>query len=397
MTNKRKALSYTITPVIIFVLTYWIYFRQAIQHRGDINAHMQLALSLDRVLTASHSGWHFLTWVLYACLPISIEIAAAASTALYNMLAAMIVLWIIDRYMGHTLKTVTYPTVISLVALLVGPCYLRFYNINYLLGQSTPNIWHNPTTTAVRPFMFLVTVLTLDYWEETDQKKKRNYAWILMILLLLSTWIKPSFLMAYAPVCFIYIMVRLIKGRGRNFLALVCENLYFIPSLLLFLSQYIRIFIFGGAEHTEATVEIAFFRVARIHSPSIVISILLKMAFPVLVLLIWRKEIFKDKLIRFVFWLFIVGLLTSWTFAETGKRAKSGNFGWGNVLASGFLWLLCLIYYCVQLRKDAKGLQEKGLALKVKYGVPAAFLLWHLTAGITSLPIYVDNARYLKY
>ena len=52
---------------------------------------------------------------------------------------------------------------------MVGPLYLRFYNHLYYLGQNTPNPWHNPTYTGVRPFMFIVTLLTIYYWHLTGE------------------------------------------------------------------------------------------------------------------------------------------------------------------------------------------------------------------------------------
>lgn len=398
MEKKQKVAMYTIAPVLMFCITFYIYYLQAsVPDGGDIVKHMSVSMSLSDVLRISDCGWHFVCWLLYATLPIPIDVAASAATACFNAMTAVIVIWLIDQYFDHCFRSAVYPTLVALAGLLVGPCYLRFYNPRYYLGQGSPNIWHNPTSTAVRPFMLLVGILTIRYWEcgrdETvelfgKQRKKKVVCSIgLMILLFISTVVKPSFLMVYCPVCGIMALIRLIKGKGRNFLTLVAEHLYFIPSLLLFLWQYIKIFVFGGALDTSGGIEIAFFKVARLYAPSVVFSLILKMAFPFLVILIWRKLVFHDRLFQLVFCQFLMGLAITWTFAETGTRAKHGNFGWGNILASSFLWLMCLIFYAREFYRDRDQVAVSA-KLKAKYGIPAVFLLWHLLGGITSLGTY---------
>lgn len=399
MERKRRIAMFTVAPAIIFLITYYIYYLQAsVPGGGDIVKHMNAALSLDMVLKISDCGWHFVCWLFYVCLPIPIEEAASLATASFNAFTAVLVIWIIDRYYGKNMKRVVFPTVITLVSLLVGPLYLRFYNPNYYLGQGSPNIWHNPTSVAVRPFMLWVTVLTMDYWScdkeervsvgKRTMKKTTAYELGLGVLLFISTLVKPSFLMVYCPVCGIVILYRLIKRKGKGFWELVKQNLYFLPSLAVFLWQYIKIFIFGGATGSNAGIEIAFFKVARLYAPSVLFSLILKMAFPILVIVIWRKKIFKDKLFQMVFGMALMGLAITWTLAETGDRAKHGNFGWSNILASSFLWIFCVIFYAREWDEEKETIMENTMR-KVKYAVPAVILLWHLVAGLYSMTTYM--------
>ena len=100
-----------------------------------------------------------------------------------------------------------------------------------------------------------------------------------------------------------------------------------------------------------------------------------------LVIIIWRKELFKSELFRLVIMEFLFGLAITWTFTETGPRANHGNFGWGNILGSSMLWIVCTVFYWDRLMKDGKtGLKQ---IMKAKYAVPAVFLLWHVAAGIS--------------
>ena len=395
MEKRRRIALYTIAPAIIFVISFMMFYKEALLPKhSDMLTHMKFAMSLSDVMSLTHNGWHFVCWLFYACLPVSIAVAAGLSTAVFNTFTAVLVIWLIEKYFVNATDHVAVSTLTAVMALVVGPLYLRFYNHRYYLGQGSPNLWHSPTTVAVRPFMILITVLTVEYWAcSSDEqivigkksiRKALAYQWILMILLLISTIIKPSYLMVYLPVCGIIALMRLWKGRGKNFISLVAEHLYFIPSLLVFLWQYIKIYLLGGINGNvgETGIGIAFFKVARLYASSVTISLILKMAFPFLIIILWRKVLFKDRLFQLVFAQFLAGLAITWTFTETGKRASHGNFGWGNILAASFLWIFCLIFYMKELTENREKIVE-CTAEKIKYGIPAIALLWHLLAGIS--------------
>ena len=396
MAVKRKKGQYFLVPVIIFILTYIAFYVQATKPGGsDTTVHMAKALSFDLVVSTSHWGWHFICWLFYACLPITIEEAAAASTALFNSCTAVLVIWFGEKVLSQIKQEEGKTAVIAfltLVSMLVGPLYLRFYNRRYYMGQGSPNPWHNPTSTAVRPFMILITVLTVIYWncgeEERitvygrNMKKATLYEIILGVLLLISTIIKPSYLMVYLPVCGIRALVLLFRGRSRGFWKLVAQHLYFVPSLFVFLYQYLIIYFFPAEDGGEkSAVIIAFLRTARIHAPSVLISLFLRMAFPFMVIILWRKEIIKERYFPIIMGQYLAGLAINWTFAETGSRATHGNFGWGNILACFMLWIFCMFFYAKQYLGDKERIQM-STALKIKYGALFFLLIWHLAGGI---------------
>ena len=402
---SRKGRMYFGAFFSIFIMTYVMFQKQAqLTVSSDLVTHMKYILSLDQVLKLTHCGWHFVCWLFYACLPITPAQAAVLVTSLFNGFSAVLVAWLADQYLIQNqkmkvgqkgCKMAYFPAVVSFVACTVGPLYLRFYNANYYKGQGTPNVWHNPTAIAVRPFMIIIDVVTLGYWncrkgkndgeEQTAWRKRmRRYQYLLTVLLAVSTLIKPSFLMVYLPVCGVVELCRLAKNKmgWKAWRDAVGKNLYFIPSLLIFLWQYLKIYIVGGTGSDESGIAIAFFKMARMYAPSVLISLGLKMAFPILVIFIWRKKIFKDRLFSLIFGQFLVGLLITWTFVETGKRAGHGNFGWGNVLAASFIWIFCIIFYFREMLED----RRKPCATKTfrwKYGIPFLFLVWHFLAGIS--------------
>lgn len=98
--KKRRIALYTAAPALIFMITWAIFYKQTMLPKSsDIVAHMEHALSLDMVLEVTHCGWHFVCWLFYACLPISIQAAASMATALFNAASAVLVIWLLERYL----------------------------------------------------------------------------------------------------------------------------------------------------------------------------------------------------------------------------------------------------------------------------------------------------------
>ncbi len=401
MTQQRKidyrACAYVLTAAAVWLITYRMTLKQAtVSFNSDVVLHMKHAVSLDHVLAITHNGWHFICWLFHALLPMDIYHAAAASTAAFNALTGILVLVMIDRIVKikyDSLLPAVQSSAVAVMALMVGPLYMRFYNERYYLGQGTPNTWHNPTTTGVRPFLLLVTILTVDYFSDQDSRticvggKNINrtlfYQIVLGILLAFGTLIKPSLPMVYLPACFILAVASLIKERGKNFFTLLVRYLYILPAILIMGWQYLSIFLGGNPRSASGPgFAIDFFYTARLFASSVVLSLIMRMAFPFLIIVLWRKEIFKDKMFRLIGLEYLAGLLITWTFRETGRRINHGNFGWGNVIACSALWIFCLCFFYRKTAENREKLKEKGsLGLKCRFFIPLLLLAWHLIAG----------------
>ena len=395
--RRFKRAVYIAAPLFIFIVTYIMVMKEArLEKASDVVAHMKKCLSLEEVMSVSDNGWHIICYLIYELMPVSIETAASITSALFNAFEAVIIVWLAnfmlkpDYRRSESFWLVSF---ISASSLLVGPLYLRFFNPRYYYGQSSPNPWHSPTTTAVKPFALLISIVTAFYWQcdpgevvkvgKRQMKKTTVYQIWLAVLLLVSTLIKPSILTIYFPLCFFAALIKLIRQKGHGFFKLIGQHLYFLPSAALFLVQYLKIYVMKGSASAETTggIEIALFKVAKMASPCFPVSVILRMAFPFAVVIIWRKTVFKDKLFNICFWQYILGLLVFWTFAETGTRASHGNFGWGNVIGSSLLWIWCVIYFFKRWREEKPG-EQKGAAIKLKFAVPAFLLGLHLCDGI---------------
>ena len=429
--NRKKLLSYLIVISTIFVLTFIMTRKELLPVHSDVRAHMKHSLSLDLVLSSNHGGWSFVCWLFYACLPVSPETAACMANSLFNALTGALVLWLCCQMLPETLPGTLrdqqkkwLPAAVSIAALLAGPLFLRFYNRFYYLGQGSPNPWHNPTYIGVRPFMVLITVLTVRYWKMTKNEKvtvrgrtlpaKTVMQLLLAALLACSTFVKPSFLTIYLPACMVLVFIRLVKilagkndgsGTGSEqknpaklVLSMIADHLYFVPSGILLLWQYTEIYrtaetVTAAEAMTEAVTEaaaaaaakssgiaISLFEAAGRYAPSVALSWVLRMAFPAAVILIWWKKIRKQELFPLVIAEYIFGQLIAFIFIETGSRATHGNFGWGNLLGTSLIWIFCLLYFTGEYLSEQSVI--RGWRRRLKYLVPALLLFWHLSAGI---------------
>lgn len=397
MSKKRDLTIVLIMGVITFIISYLFTFRNL----SDFNIHMETAKTFHTVVNCSHAGWHFVTWLCYVMLPLSnINVAAALSSALFEMLMTYIVLVVIRKY----LPGMKYDRLICFLVLMVGPIYLRFYNPEYYLGQGTPNIWHNPTTNAVRPIGLLILLLTFDYWKKLWNAKKSELTTKelvieqieLGVLLGISVIIKPSFAMVYMPACAIVLLIKLVRDRFKSLPQLVMQHLFLLVPALIILLQYIKIYLFGGTNSsTDSGVAISLFASMKIYAPNVFLSQIFRISFPILIIILWNKKFFKDKACAFCSLLYLVGFAEAALLTETGARATHGNFGWGSQLAATFLWIASVCFWLREMQVDMKNETIKKGSVKMKYIVTSLLLLWHAIAGIVYyVVLIIDKTKY---
>ena len=223
--------------------------------------------------------------------------------------------------------------------------YVPFFNKTPYLGQGSPNVWHNPTTIGVKwaallVFMLTAAELTRLVRERFEKNVRLVPAVFIALLMVVSNLYKPSLVMVYYPAIFIVCLVWLVRFRGKNLkhcfeLFLVC-----LPSLLLMIRQYLM--SFGGDGSEGGGLVIAPFKVASIYTPSIAVSTLLLLAFPLYMLAVSLAEKKMDMADWFGWLMLLVGLAEKLLLAETGKRASHGNLAWGYLLAVYFVWFLAV-------------------------------------------------------
>ena len=361
MENEKKNLIVTtFFAVILFVITYQVIM--AIIY-SDYLVHAENAeLLLESGLLALLNEIGYPLWALLvgsvmkiSCAP-AYEASAIVGGSLNALTYVLVYFYLVKGYKEErgNIAALTW------MLLLAGPFYVPWYNPEVYLGQVTPNIWHNPTTICVRPFAlvsFLVILELLKRYEE-DQKKLNIKNWLLLaVLLVLCNLAKPSFIQIAIPGLAIYLLILLIRTKGKSFGFCFQLASAFVPSVAIMLWQFVVSFV--TSSFAEGGIEIAWFDELGHYSPSIPFSMLLSFLFPLYVILT-NIRIVKERDIRLTFFLWLSGFLEAAMLAETGYRRYHGNFGWGHVLAAFLVYAVTFRYFLRRNREyDYQNLRER--------------------------------------
>ena len=239
-------------------------------------------------------------------------------------------------------------------------------------GQTSPNIWHNPTGIFALPFCLLVVLAGLAALERPNAA---NMALVggAMVLSLLA---KPNYVLAFAP-CFGLAAARAwFRGIRSGTLSLAAASgqalAAFGPAAVVLILQYRS--AFGDSRSDDAGVTIAPLAAwGWLLAPKYIpFAILLSIAFPLTVTFLYWHEVIRDRCLVLAWAVFAVALGQFVLLAETGKRGEFGNFGWGAVLANQVLFVACCAFL---LRQPASNSRN------------AAFIifLFHLLSGCVCL------------
>lgn len=348
----------------------------------DYGPHEQIALSLDlsdlAALFKAHPEplWHLMTYGLVKLLHCRVEIAAGIVSGLLMVITYIIAYFAISKTVPGLESYET--AALDLVLHLAGAVYVPFFNKEPYLGQGTPNIWHNPTTIAVRPVALLIFVLVSAMLltcrkEEFEKGLPAGKAILTAVLLVLSCLAKPSFVQVFYPAIFTLMIIWLIMYKGRSLKIALQLLAVCIPSLIVMILQFVAAFYGGNSE--SGGITIAPFVVAGARTPSIPISMLLLLAFPLLMLVISavKKSLSWEDALAWLmlFW----GLIWRLFLAEKGERTYHGNFSWGYMLAVYLVWYCAVRSYLKFYFSEQMTGNKRGVGFVLATVVLAAHLL----------------------
>ena len=364
----------------------------------DYQPHEQTAMSLTPAdpigLFKAHPEplWHLLTYFVANVFRCRVEIAAGIVSGLLIVATYLIAFFAIRK---------TVPGIesheaagLDLVLHLTCAIFVPFFNKTPYLGQGSPNIWHNPTTITVRPIALLVFLLVSSIVMKAREEEFENgipvgRAILTGFLLVLSCFAKPSFVQVFYPAIFTLMVIWLILFKGKNLklglqLLAVC-----VPSLIVMILQFMIAFYSGNKG--SGGVTIAPFVVAGARTRSMPISLLLLLAFPLLMLILAaiRKSVSWSDV--FVWIMLLWGLVFRLLLVEKGERTYHGNFSWGFMLAAYLVWFTAVrsylkLYFSEQMTGNKRGvgfvLATLVLALHLLSGLYYLFYLVVLGNGM---------------
>lgn len=375
--NEKKELVYTIAYAMgLYVITYIIVHKAMLLAGSDYDIHANWAAGIRRdtiidffVYHTPYFMWHIIVRMVNVILCIPMEYAVPGVSALINV----IVYYLVNMIMKY--NKVSHSELISVFLLLVGPIYIPWYNVNYYLGQWSPNTWHNPTNLMVKPFVVYIFFIMVQfiYSIRNEKEIKRSEYGILSVLIFLSALAKPSFLQAFIPGLGLFILIECIKDKFIN-KKYVYICLMFVPGVFLVLFQFISSFYTG---FVSDGVGIGWLEVASHYSPNILISLLLLLLFPLEYLALNYKKVKSHIDIQLSVYYAVAAWLEYALLYEKGARIYSANFSWAFMLSTFILWMVTLMHFI----KDVKEMELTCKKHIIKLSVLLVTLFLHLFCG----------------
>ena len=245
------------------------------------------------------------------------------------------------------------------------------------------SVWHNESFIGMRFFALLVLLF---FFRTHNQYMKRATIRDFLLECLLFTvvnWVKPNFVIAFAPAMLIMMIVDIVKSRGKGF---VNWALYGIPVLigsLIFLYQYSILYPSTGTV-SENDSHVVFILGDTIKNQTFpVINFLCAFAFPVSVLIIHFKEIIRSKFYVVCYLAFVISFLEYAFIGESGPRMKDGNFSWGLHLFSFLVFCFSAAFFAkdVYSFRQIRNASQKKVTPPYKLVCEKALLSAHLASG----------------
>lgn len=312
---------------ILFFCTYYLLAR--LNNHFDYRAH-KLLCNWESISTweLTYPAWHIVV-MLFTNIA-SLDIAVALGTGVFNGITFLVCYYIMSESEIDAIQSFVF----SLMIMMCGPLYFKTINPVYYLGQLTCTMWHNPTHIAVKG----ISLASLYMIYKIMYGKEKLSVWFYTVAALITTasiFFKPNYVQVLLPGVFIIYFIRVLTGKvsWKNLWTCFCV---LFPSAIVLLGQVVALWG-SNSDANTGSITLGWFVVWSKYAPHILGSILISMAFPLsMILLFGKRYCAREDLGLWVLWL---TAFVQYAFLyEDGERMVAGNFGWGLQLMTFFVF-----------------------------------------------------------
>lgn len=305
---------------------------------SDHPAHLNMAAALadDWRNCLPHPLYHVTLVALSAGNKIALPGIAATVLSMMIALKANLIVRILCTTRGEVAADSTadqrmWPALVLASLLIMAMPLPNWWKSGVLLGQPSPNVWHNPTTIFCMP----IALVLFSSAVRSINSLSVSGCMLTGALFVVCTLAKPNFPLAFAPCCALMLILRGIhlKQWAR---VMGCGIAVIVPFLLLIGCQFML--AFGSASPDAAGIEIAPLKVWSLFTPNITASTILGLGFPLSVALAYPRRMYDDSHLNWAWLTLAIALLQMILFAETGSRWMHGNFAWGMLFATAIVY-----------------------------------------------------------
>lgn len=386
--------------IVAYLLLFLVFTRIVAQffvNGPDYNTHMKNAYKyMAGDFYIPHPAYHIITYYLAKITTIPYQYIVPvfmAAIIVFTMFLTKIILAHLCPANNNPMLYLFFAIVVNLVIAIYIPMDYHGYitgpeNPNiwrrpdrvFILGTGSPNMWASPTMNLLRPFAIL-GFLGVAFLIRKDQKPTREIAALTSLVLLISTWVKPSFIICLLPAAGLFLLLFRLKDRRLFFTMLWV----FLPSVLLLIYQYTETYLMKDtSSYFHDKIVFSWFGVARIYTKSVFISTLRVLAFPLLVLVFSYKNI-KQNTSLLLSWLLLII-----SFILYGVVAEQNKFEQGAFCFSFYVCLFILFVFSLGEYLQWFSALKKN---KIKISVVGFVLLCHLVSGIVYLQGVLFDGR----
>lgn len=357
----------------------WLYYHQSVADlsiSGSIPYQSDLPLHISMIV---EDGWYYsFTAYAYKALYVLFGGSTAGIAVLLAVLSVgsvYVTEGLVCLFGGYQEKNGN-TLAIALSVNFVMPLYVEAVGVYRYVSYQSPNVWHNSTYICMKFF----ALLTLWYYFKLEEKYRDGISvkeWITFAVLnIITTGIKPSFLVAFSPIVGLYLLADLIQKVPLKRILIFGSAL--LPSGLVILWQ--NAVLFG--QDTGNGMAFAPWYTFSLHADRPKLAVICSAAFCGMTVLVTIKDICKEKRYRFVVLMAVLGFLEALCLVESGSRAVDGNFLWGNSFTLFVLFVFTAVK-CFQYPQKAGFARggETKMAQQVVYVGMLLLFAWHLACG----------------
>lgn len=374
MTSIKKDSLRRIMHIVVIlygVACLWLFYHQSVADlsvEGAIPYQSDLPLHISMIV---EDGWYY-SFTAYAYKVLHV-LAGGTTVGIALMLAVISVatIYVTERaicYLSEEKEMGWKTLLLALCTNLVMPIYVEYAGVYRYVSYQVPNIWHNSTYICMKLF----ALMTFLYYFKLEKKYRDGITvkeWLVFAILnVITTGIKPSFLLAFSPIMGIFLLVDLFKRV--SFKRILIFGSALLPSGAVVLWQ--NAVLFGSDTGNGMTINPWY--TFSLHADRPKLAVLLSVAFCGVVILMTLKNVFKDKKYLFTILMAVLGFLEALCLVESGKRSVDGNFLWGY----SFCLFVLFLYTTIQwLRYPRKTMVQKAIyaGMTLVYGA-------HLYCGV---------------
>jgi hypothetical protein len=318
-----------------------------------------------------HATWQWILLIFHQIVGHSWTFSALAVTLVSVIATGLILFWALWKKFSAFLAGS-----LSVGLMLIAPLFFLqpFDNLWYMVnGYIGTNIYHNPTILLLKPF----AVLQFYFSVQALTSAKSNWkSWLIpAICSVIAVFTKPNYAICLLPVLCILALIRLLKKQPVDWKKILCGII--IPSTAVLVWQFL--ITYGPA--TDSKVIVAPFAVMSSYSGLLAIKLLLSIAFPLTVTLLFWKDAVKDTGMQLGWLGFGIASIYTYFLAETGQRFLSGNFIWSAEISLFLLFLACILFLAGKKLSEEKYIKKwfvltTGL-FHVLFGIIFYTYLWY--------------------